>query len=214
VTPTRRRVGFALVLALVASVAAGHIGDGRSAVVAKARTVDRTLRCPVQPHAGVRQLQVFGQAGVRDQGDATKWFALANAELYGKGGGGIGVQAGIPVQTTSGPYPRPTVWMPTATCKRISARVPLSPRGLDGGAASQLREHYECVVPSRILVRIRAEFRSPTALLTRRGTQSTLKPVRAGYLAARTEAGKPLAYAEVFESGKARLFVSANCTRG
>jgi hypothetical protein len=61
-----------------------------------------------------------------------------------------------------------------------------------------------------VLIRIRGEFRSPTSL--QRG-EFTAAPLKSGYLAVRSEAGKPLVYAEVFDSGKARLFLAANCVR-
>jgi hypothetical protein len=37
--------------------------------------------------------------------------------------------------------------------------------------------------------------------------------MKSGFFAVRSDSGKPLFYAEVFDSGKARLFMPANCVR-
>jgi hypothetical protein len=96
-----------------------------------------------------------------------------------------------------------------AACRPARTSVPLSPRGLAGGAASQLGERFECVVPRRVVVRIRAEFRAPVSL--RRG--GTANALRSGRVAVRSASGKPIVYADVFESGRARLFLAGNCVR-
>jgi hypothetical protein len=93
-------------------------------------------------------------------------------------------------------------------------RVPLSPRGLQGGAAGLFGDWYTCSVPRRVLARIRAVFDSPVSFRLDHAT-ATLKaraPVRAASFAVRTTAGKALAFASVNDAGKARVFVGANCT--
>lgn len=102
-------------------------------------------------------------------------------------------------------------------CAPATARPPLSAGGLTGGLVSQLEEKYDCRTPRRVLVRVRGVFRSPASLRKGRFTQRPVYmatgAVRASYLAIRTQAGRPLIYAETRESRKARLFTARSCFR-
>jgi hypothetical protein len=91
--------------------------------------------------------------------------------------------------------------------------VPLTTKGLSGFAASPLDDEYHCVVPKRVLVRVKATFRAPTSLRLNRkwGTLEARGVVREGVVVVSTEAGKAVALAIVNESGKARLNVADNC---
>jgi hypothetical protein len=60
-------------------------------------------------------------------------------------------------------------------------------------------------------VRVRAVLGSQTALRSFRGFLRTTVPVREASLAVRTQSGKPLVYAQVFQSGKSLLFTSPTC---
>ena len=204
-------LGVALVLALFGAVAVAT-QPSEAGQAQRSRVIDKTIRCPIAPQAGIRQLHINAQAGVRDQDDASKWFALPHVSLYSgpSPGVSIGMQAGGPRIRSGAPQQASTFWIDNDLCRPSSARVALSPGTLGGGAASPLLERFECVMPRRILVHIRAEFRTPASL--RRG-EFTEVPVKAAKLAVRSESGKRLVYAEVFESGKARLFMAANCAR-
>jgi hypothetical protein len=68
-------------------------------------------------------------------------------------------------------------------------------------------------MPRSILLRVRAAFSLPVNIRARDGVQSSEAPLRKGFLAIRTEQGKPLLYADVLESGRARLFVAPSCPR-
>lgn len=183
----------------------------------RSRVIDRTFRCVVSPQAGIRELHIIGQAGVRDQDDPSKWFALPHMLFYTGSDPSVSmvIRAGKPVPSAVPGRPGFLDWrsktlaMGTDSCRPVSVRVALSPKGLGGGAASQLLERFECVAPRRVLVRVRGEFRAPTSLL--RGATAT--PMKAGYFAIRSEAGKPLMYAAVFDSGRARLFMAPHCVR-
>lgn len=98
-------------------------------------------------------------------------------------------------------------------CRASRAHVPLSARGLMGGAAGALGDSYDCFPPRRVLVRVRAVFRSRTSLRLNSvtGHLFTRTPVREVSLAVRTSSGKPLAYAAALESGKARVFAAPGC---
>jgi hypothetical protein len=198
-------LAFALFGAVVFAIQSSEAGQTQ-----RSRVIDRTLRCSVSARAGIRELDIFSQAGVREQGNPSNWLALPHVALYGSGldAVSVGIRAGrprSPVQDSR----RLTLWIRDDRCRPAAARVPLSPKGLGGGAASQLPERFECVAPRRILVRVRGEFRSPTSL--RR--DSTATPLKSGFFAVRSESGKPLFYAAVFDSGKARVFMPANCVR-
>jgi hypothetical protein len=58
---------------------------------------------------------------------------------------------------------------------------------------------------------VRAVLATPSVLRGYRSFARTAIPVREGQIVVQTEAGKRLAYGEVFESGKARLFTAATC---
>lgn len=177
--------------------------------------LDRTFLCPVPVSRGVRQLELSGQSGVRDQADPSKWFALSSASV-GTGYGSLAyVLAGSPrvERGQAVPQPTSTLWIFRSRCKASSARVALSPRSLGGGAANQWHERYKCPAPRQIILRVRAEFSSPTSPATRHGGLVSTAPLKSGRLAVTTRTGKPIAYADVFESGKARLFFAGNCLR-
>jgi hypothetical protein len=202
-------LGGALVFALFgAVVVATQSSEARQSQ--RSRVIDRTIRCSVSPRAGVRELDVVGQAGVREQGNPSRWLALPHVALYGSGPDGVsvGIRAGRP-QSPVADSRRLTLWIRDDLCRPAAARVPLAPKGLSGGAASQLYERFECIAPRRILVRVRGEFRTSTSFP--RGQTAT--PMKSGFFAVRSDSGKPLFYAEVFDSGKARLFMPANCVR-
>ena len=98
-------------------------------------------------------------------------------------------------------------------CRPSKAAVPLTSAGLRGGA---MREgvFIDCPAPSRLLVRFRATVQGSTALRDRaRIFLATNAAAREAKLAVRTPAGKPLAYAEVLQSGQTRLFTGKGCAR-
>jgi hypothetical protein len=175
------------------------------------RAVDRSYLCSVGLTGGIRQLAVNAQSGVRDPSDVRKWAALAHASITLGPDTSLGVQGGSPKSPGGVPQPESTFWANTGTCRRTSARILLSSAGLDGWRVNQFLERYRCEIGRRVLVRIRAEFSRPAVVRTRSGVLGSFAPVRAGSLVVRTEAGKPLAYADVNESGRTRLHLVPRC---
>jgi hypothetical protein len=98
-------------------------------------------------------------------------------------------------------------------CTSLRRKVSLTSRGLSGGAASRLETRYECVTPARIVVRVRAVFGARKSLRRdpRSGSLSAQGTVRESYVAARTLRGRPLIFASMRRSGRARLFMVASC---
>jgi hypothetical protein len=81
-------------------------------------------------------------------------------------------------------------------CRRASARIPLSAKGLPR-PASRLDALGRCSAGARVLVRYRSEFDGQTVI--------------AASVAVRTAKGKPLAFAAFDRSGKGRIFLSPRC---
>lgn len=96
-------------------------------------------------------------------------------------------------------------------CAPSRSRVDLPQRGLTGGPADTFGDDYAYVVPRRLLIRVRATFRQPASLTTRRGVFAAEGRVLRGEPAIRTLTGKPLAYGEVRGTGTAQLFTVGGC---
>jgi hypothetical protein len=106
-----------------------------------------------------------------------------------------------------------TVALNRRVCTPSTARVPLTATGLRGGAPGPFGQDFDCVAPRRVLVRLRAVMASPPTLYQDRQFLKTRTAVKEGYLAVRTPTGKPLVFATVSESGKARLLTASSCVR-
>jgi hypothetical protein len=100
-------------------------------------------------------------------------------------------------------------------CRATRQQLPLTTRGLRGGAFSMLPVERDCFTPRRVLVRIRGAFRKPTELKS--ASPFGYPQLQATGAAMRTELvvgtpdGKPIAYASIAGSKKARLFTSSDC---
>ena len=107
-----------------------------------------------------------------------------------------------------------TLGINKSLCGPTSARVSLSPAGLVGGAVPRQTVNVACAAPRKLLVRFRATVDGTDALRERaRVFLATNAPAREAKLAVRTLAGKLLAYADVAQIGKARLFTAKGCTK-
>jgi hypothetical protein len=195
----------ALPITMVAAVAATvAVSTGTGADVQAARVIDRTYRCPVGVDGGIRSVSVSAQTGVRDLENRTRWTTPPHVQLNPASGSAVRVWAGRAVTE-----PSATNWTETfyaVGCARTSASVSLSRTGIDGGRASQLGDRYQCPAPRTVLVRVRIELVRPASV-----AQRTSVPVRMGLLAVRTVTGKRIAYADVHESGRARIFAAPSC---
>jgi hypothetical protein len=184
----------------------------------QSRVIDRTLSCPVAARAAVRTVNVTATTGTRLREDASKWKILASAGARDSTGSFAGVSAGNPLADLEPGFPAPPFRVYVAAGRRCTtvARMPFSRGGLAAERPSPLGSEYECLPGRRALVRVRAEFRAPTTLRQRRFAGGVVQLVATGtvlrgQLAVRSATGRPLAYAEVDESGRARLFVARSC---
>ncbi|MDQ3379050.1 MAG: hypothetical protein M3546_01845 [Actinomycetota bacterium] len=211
---------MALVLLAAASSATAQPSTGAQS--AKSRIIDRTLLCAISP-GNPREIRVSAQSGTRLFGDRSKWKILPAASFGDPRSASPttpGVSAGVwagwpPVRAAGRPLATETLRY-SVRCRRSGSRAALTSRGLSGGSASQLADHYDCVVPRRVLVRVRGVFDAPTSIHRFRPTNYIDEFVargrmNEGALAIATEPGKPIALATVHESGRARLFVGTSC---
>ncbi len=180
---------------VVGSVSAGGESATRSptAVRGASKVIDRTLLCETGDTGDTGQVEVVASAVVHG-GGVSAYTNLPAWVLGSVGEGGLSMS------------PR---------CRRAE-RIPLSPRGLTGGA-TQFEERYNCPSTRRVFVRVRGSFHSPTRLREGRPSKTPLlfahAPLKEGQLAIRTQSGKPLAYAFFVAEKSTRLFVAASCTR-
>lgn len=194
----------------------------RPAQPAKSRVVDQTVVCAISP-GNPREINVTARSGTRLFGDRSRWktlpgvsFGDPSATSPTSPGVSAGVSAGWPPVTEIGVPLRTEALRYSVRCRPSKARVSLTTSGLPGAVAGQNGDNYDCVVPGRILVRIRSVFYAPTWLRRWRPTRYIDELVargrsKEGALAIRTESGKPVAVATVHESGRARLFVGPSC---
>lgn len=164
------------------------------------RIVDRTFSCETGYVGGVYQATVESYWFAPPQGERRIPSATVTTVLTDGFLGGISPSS---------------MYVNRLHCDPTRARLPLTTKGLRGGAFSQFGTAHDCYTPPRVLVRIRGEFVKPTTLRTvsRFGYPQLEAPgaTKQAQLAVGTLAGKPLAYASIAGAKKTRLFTSADC---
>jgi hypothetical protein len=180
------------------------------------RIIDRTVVCRTAglgyPDA-VRFMSVSAEPFQHLGGSPhPPWLFVSNRGSYD--------DTGVSASIRTGPYgndPSGHVSFTRAPCRATSTRVPLSRTGLRGGPTQPFGDNYRCDVPAKVLIRVRADFRRPTAWRPDSHSPSVFiakGQITTGSLAVVTERGrKPIVFASVHDaSGKVRLFVaSARC---
>lgn len=205
--------------AVLSGAAFATLQQAARAEPAQVRLVDRTLVCRTGVMHGARTITVVARSGFRGEGRLEELAAISV------------VTPGQPIP--SRPNYLPTLvgvsagWPPpeafatggglafsTGRCKATRARAPLTRRGLRGGRANVFGEEATCSVPAEVLVRVRATFLTPTTLepLDRTAGVAANGRIELGRIAVRTRTGRQLAYADVTDSGRARIFTAPNCT--
>lgn len=203
---------------LVAVVVIAAFG-GRAAEGQTSHVLDRTYSCRVELGGGLYAVLVSAHAGMRT---GKQWAKLPY----------VGVRTGHATISTGNLLAWATAGRPGAAttmdldfwsfgglgtlgvrrtlCRAASGRIPLSWAGLRGGPPAAIGSSYQCEAPRSVLLRIRARLTSPVVPRGREFS-SIHVPTRRAQIAVRTTSGRPLAYGEVYESGKARLFISGKC---
>jgi hypothetical protein len=192
--------------------------------------IDRTYSCATTLLGGIYELKNRAHAGIRSGSGWSKlpyvvagsggWAApvtgLPSAPSYSL----AWITAGVPSDdTTVGGNGEVfsvrgggTIGVNGNVCSPASAKVPLTSAGLHGGAVSPDWVALDCPVGKRVLVHIRASVEGSSALRERaRIFLATNAPATQAKLAVRTPSGRPLSYADVSATGKARLFTAKGC---
>jgi hypothetical protein len=202
----------ACLAAVTAAIGALLTPDGVSGASAAFRIVDRTLMCPMIGVGYPESIRVLDVSATRFQ---PTFDYSPRASVRNGGGGGPDVSAGV--QTGPGPGHSGLVWLNRTGCTTSKLRVSLSGKGLKAGSTE--RAEYRCNVPARVLIRVRAVFKRPTAFTVdpRIPDQTFARgDIATGYLGVATFRGrKPLFFGSVQgATGTARLFVAPSlCTR-
>ncbi len=195
-----------------------------------ARTLDRTISCSTAFIGGARSITARAHRGTGLSGAA--WDRPAFATLTTGQTGSVftlldnalaWVAAGKPTTdstviespNSAARYPL-KVWGTLAwnvrLCRASSKELPLTTKGLTGGSAGVFDDGLDCDTPAHVLVRMRATMLRGAPVSGFRQFLRITAPVRRAELAVGTESGKPLAYAEVLASGKARLLTARGCS--
>jgi hypothetical protein len=158
--------------------------------------IDRTVSCATGLQGGLRLVTLQASSRAANAGYA---WALTNVQPTGR----------IATLGQSGLELSPF-------CRAERASVPLTTSGLEGSLASPFDDRWDCTVPRRLLLRVRAVFRGRAPAL-RRGEPWGFpilfahRPVREGGLAVRTPSGKTVALVRLLSSGKVRVLTSSSC---
>ena len=199
------------------AAASGTAVAAVSGTTAPAGIVDRTYSCTTAETRGARTIEVAASSGLR-QGRRLTSMAQAivtsgNDPSVPSGPAALaGVVAGFPPPRS---FPPGSLGIAAQRCKPTRAKVGLTTRRVQGGIAPsyQTYDQVKCYAPRRVLVRVRADFARSVALKPSRD-RSLLVAVarlRGAEIAVRTPGGKPLVYAQVLESGRARVFTARDC---
>ena len=164
------------------------------------RVVDRTFSCATGYVGGIYQASVESYWHVPLQGERRTPSATVSTVLTDGFLGGI--------SPTS-------VYVNRLHCRTTRSKLPLTTKGLRGGAFSPLSTEFDCFTPRRLLLRVRGEFVRPTMLHSASPfgypQLQAMGPTTQTELSLGTVKGKPIAYASIAGAKKARLFISIDC---
>jgi hypothetical protein len=164
------------------AVAAGAVAAAAlvlGAGTARASVVAGTLSCTTEKQGGVSVASFDFVSGYQD---VRAYFSLHLGNSHPTPIFFLGVQ--------------PPPHFEPRFCRRVTARFPLSARGLPA-PASRLDAFPRCRAGARVLVRYRSVIDGQKLL--------------AGSVAVRTAKGKPLAFAAFDRNGRGRIFLSPRC---
>lgn len=164
------------------------------------RIVDRTFSCTTGYVGGIYQASLESYWHVPPQVERRVPSATASTVLTNGFLGGI--------SPTS-------VYVNRLHCKATKSKLPLTTKGLRGGAFSPFNTEFDCFTPSTVLLRVRGASVKPTTLHTASPfgypQLQAMRPATRTELAVGTMTGRPIAYASIAGVKKARLFIAADC---
>ena len=183
-------------MGIVGVVLAGSGVASASPAPTQSTVIDRAVLCSTGLEGGLRSLSLQASSA-RREGAGYVW-ATTNVQPTGR----LATVARWGLELS--PFCRPS-----------RTTVSLSARGLEGAAASRFDDEWDCEVPSRVVLRVRASFRGRASL--RRGAPWRFpllfahRPVSEGTLAVRAPGGPLIAVARVLRRGTVQVFVSDRC---
>ena len=187
-------------MSVVLAAAAGWLLTPAHAGEEASRVVDRTFSCATGYVGGIYQASVESYWHVPPKGERRTPSATASTVLTNGFLGGI--------SPTS-------VYGNRLHCRARKSKLPLTTKGLQGGAFSPFNTEFDCFTPRRLLLRLRGEFVRPTTLHTASPfgypQHQAMGPTTQTELSLGTLEGKPIAYASIAGAKKARLFTSTEC---
>jgi hypothetical protein len=206
-----------------------HARRGRPAVTASPSApgvVDRTFACRPSLAGGAHKLDWLARRGTGRSGSSWQRPALAGVQTNISGSAATAIDNYLVWASAGRPTASASLWLSNSIelfdfpfrvwgtiavnrkrCSGVDKRVALGPRGLDGSDASVFPDVFDCTTPKVVLVRVRAVTESRTALKSFRSFVRTVVPVKEASIAVQTRSGKPLAFAQLSETGASRIFV-------
>ena len=220
----------ALVVCLATIVAASVQGlaPGATASTHASRDIDRTFVCSPGFVGGTHSIfaHAFTGVGRTRLGWERPAFVAVGSSLVGAALASVPnylvwITGGLPTRaasvspgdaTLSFPF---SVWgtvsVQRGACRATTTRVAVGTRGLERREVTPFFNLHDCMTPRRVLMRVRARLLRPSVLKSHRGYLRTTEPARTAEVMVRTLSGRPVIYAQVLESGKARLFTAPGC---
>jgi hypothetical protein len=192
---------------LLAAMLATQHGQASSAA---SRVTDRTIECQV-PGSGFPDPARLLNVWATPRSQANDLPASLGVSIVANDESAAGVfTEGSPT------YGSPTGYVTVSrrSCQR-RARLPFSTRALRGGQTGAYTRRYQCDVPAKVLIRVRATFTRPTSFRPApNGVSMAPGTVTTATVTVTTIARRPISYMTTAE-GKARILVSpSRCARG
>jgi hypothetical protein len=185
-----------------------------SSTATAAKVIDRTLSCRTGYKAGALLLlaRAFAEGVTAQQRNLASAYVTTPADSIPTSQNYEPTLAGVTAGSRrSGRLGSGGLGIDGKLCKPTRAAVPFSPKGLTGGFAPSYGSDAQCFPAKTVLVRVRGVFRRPATLKLSGGFYQAIGYVEKGEIMVRTNAGKPLVYADVADTGRARLFTARSC---
>lgn len=166
------------------------------------RVVDRTFSCETGYLGGVHQVEAWAHKSVRREGEAKRYgFVTINTNLTNGFLGGVDTRS---------------IWVNRRLCTATSSDIAPTWAGLRGGAVTAAFERrIDCFTPRKVLIRIRGESASATALKAASPFGwPALRAVgnfRKAEIVVGTPTGRHIAYASVDANQRTHLFTAPDC---
>jgi hypothetical protein len=193
---------------LAALVVAAALAGVASASDHASRVVDRTVLCKTSGEGFPDPLRFLAVHATPRLGDRSP-----DAGVYN---GPSGVAQGVHATVRTGPpfAPNPgtgAAVLSRVSCGQTSLKIPLSSKGLRGGATI-LGDRWKCEVPATIVIRLRAVFRNPVTFSPSKDARYLNHAegrIRTGAIMVTTKNKAPIALVSVDDAtGKASIWVS------